>query len=44
ASAAFAALEDRVLQRVLAGGPGAAEPPAREEGKVRPVGQIRWAV
>ncbi|KVN04477.1 ATP-binding cassette domain-containing protein [Burkholderia diffusa] len=45
ASAAFAALEDRVLQRVLAGGPGAAEQGAAHEvDYVRPVGQIRWAV
>ncbi|UVE65660.1 ATP-binding cassette domain-containing protein [Burkholderia pyrrocinia] len=45
ASAAFAALEDRVLKRVLAGGPGAAEPGAvHEADNVRPVGQIRWAV
>ncbi|WP_027784341.1 MULTISPECIES: ATP-binding cassette domain-containing protein [Burkholderia] len=45
ASAAFAALEDRVLKRVLAGGPGAAVQDAeREADKVRPAGQIRWAV
>ncbi|MCA7966086.1 ATP-binding cassette domain-containing protein [Burkholderia cenocepacia] len=45
ASAAFAALEDRVLKRVLAGGPGAADHDAEHEAdKVRPVGQIRWAV
>ncbi|WP_175728419.1 ATP-binding cassette domain-containing protein [Burkholderia ambifaria] len=45
ASAAFAALEDRVLQRVLAGGPGGADQEAaREVDHVRPVGQIRWAV
>ncbi|MGU3776701.1 ATP-binding cassette domain-containing protein [Burkholderia metallica] len=45
ASAAFAALEDRVLQRVLAGGPGAADPRAAHAADdVRPVGQIRWAV
>ncbi|MCA8021779.1 ATP-binding cassette domain-containing protein [Burkholderia metallica] len=45
ASAAFAALEDRVLQRVLAGGPGAADPRAvHAADDVRPVGQIRWAV
>ncbi|WP_407971400.1 ATP-binding cassette domain-containing protein [Burkholderia pyrrocinia] len=45
ASAAFAALEDRVLKRVLAGGPGTAEPGAvHEADNVRPVGQIRWAV
>ncbi|KWF76787.1 aliphatic sulfonate ABC transporter ATP-binding protein [Burkholderia diffusa] len=45
ASATFAALEDRVLQRVLAGGPGAAEQGAAHEvDHVRPVGQIRWAV
>ncbi|WP_175819903.1 ATP-binding cassette domain-containing protein [Burkholderia sp. BCC0419] len=45
ASAAFAALEDRVLKRVLAGGPGAADQDAEQEtDKVRPVGQIRWAV
>ncbi|MET3819593.1 sulfonate transport system ATP-binding protein [Burkholderia sp. PvR073] len=45
ASAAFAALEDRVLQRVLAGGPGGADQEAAlEVDHVRPVGQIRWAV
>ncbi|MPV55924.1 aliphatic sulfonate ABC transporter ATP-binding protein [Burkholderia sp. HI2761] len=45
ASAAFAALEDRVLKRVLAGGPGAAVQDAEHEAdKVRPAGQIRWAV
>ncbi|EDT42176.1 ATP-binding cassette domain-containing protein [Burkholderia ambifaria] len=45
ASAAFAALEDRVLQRVLAGGPGGADREAAlEVDHVRPVGQIRWAV
>ncbi|ONP23858.1 aliphatic sulfonate ABC transporter ATP-binding protein [Burkholderia cenocepacia] len=45
ASAAFAALEDRVLKRVLAGGPGAADHDAEHQAdKVRPVGQIRWAV
>ncbi|MDN7904903.1 ATP-binding cassette domain-containing protein [Burkholderia diffusa] len=45
ASAAFAALEDRVLQRVLAGGPGgAAQHVAAEADHVRPAGQIRWAV
>jgi len=45
ASAAFAALEDRVLQRVLAGGPGGGEQGAAPEvDHVRPVGQIRWAV
>ncbi|MPV69406.1 ATP-binding cassette domain-containing protein [Burkholderia sp. BE17] len=45
ASAAFAALEDRVLKRVLAGGPGVAEQGAvHEADNVRPVGQIRWAV
>ncbi|OXI88511.1 aliphatic sulfonate ABC transporter ATP-binding protein [Burkholderia sp. AU33423] len=45
ASAAFAALEDRVLKRVLAGGPGAADHGApHETNNVRPVGQIRWAV
>ncbi|ALX12123.1 aliphatic sulfonate ABC transporter ATP-binding protein [Burkholderia cepacia JBK9] len=45
ASAAFAALEDRVLKRVLAGGPGAADQYAEHEAdNVRPVGQIRWAV
>ncbi|MGY6237720.1 ATP-binding cassette domain-containing protein [Burkholderia ambifaria] len=45
ASAAFAALEDRVLQRVLAGGPGGADQGAAlEVDHVRPVGQIRWAV
>ncbi|WP_448166588.1 ATP-binding cassette domain-containing protein [Burkholderia ambifaria] len=45
ASAAFAALEDRVLQRVLAGGPGGADQEAAlEVDYVRPVGQIRWAV
>ncbi|NIF39710.1 ATP-binding cassette domain-containing protein [Burkholderia sp. Tr-862] len=45
ASAAFAALEDRVLQRVLAGGPGGAgQEAAFEVDHVRPVGQIRWAV
>ncbi|WP_419687210.1 ATP-binding cassette domain-containing protein [Burkholderia theae] len=45
ASAAFAALEDRVLKRVLAGGPGAAEHgTVHEADNVRPVGQIRWAV
>lgn len=45
ASAAFAALEDRVLKRVLAGGPGAAEQrEVHEADNVRPVGQIRWAV
>ncbi|MBN3796909.1 aliphatic sulfonate ABC transporter ATP-binding protein, partial [Burkholderia sp. Ac-20392] len=43
--AAFAALEDRVLKRVLAGGPGAADHGAPHEAdNVRPVGQIRWAV
>ncbi|HDR9250646.1 aliphatic sulfonate ABC transporter ATP-binding protein [Burkholderia vietnamiensis] len=45
ASAAFAALEDRVLQRVLAGGPGGADPhAARDADYVRPAAQIRWAV
>ncbi|MGS0894150.1 ATP-binding cassette domain-containing protein [Burkholderia stagnalis] len=45
ASAAFAALEDRVLKRVLAGGPGATEAlPASDADPIRPVGQIRWAV
>ncbi|MET3216864.1 aliphatic sulfonate ABC transporter ATP-binding protein [Burkholderia sp. AU28863] len=45
ASAAFAALEDRVLKRVLAGGPGAVDQDTEHEAdKVRPVGQIRWAV
>jgi sulfonate transport system ATP-binding protein len=45
ASAAFAALEDRVLQRVLAGGPGGADPhAARDDDYVRPAAQIRWAV
>ncbi|RQS13243.1 ATP-binding cassette domain-containing protein [Burkholderia sp. Bp8998] len=45
ASAAFAALEDRVLQRVLAGGPGGGDRGAAPEvDDVRPVGQIRWAV
>ncbi|RKT99698.1 aliphatic sulfonate ABC transporter ATP-binding protein [Burkholderia sp. Nafp2/4-1b] len=44
ASAAFAALEDRVLQRVLAGGPGGADQQVPEVDHVRPVGQIRWAV
>ncbi|AOI98153.1 MULTISPECIES: ATP-binding cassette domain-containing protein [unclassified Burkholderia] len=45
ASAAFAALEDRVLQRVLAGGPGGAgQHVAAEADHVRPAGQIRWAV
>ncbi|WP_107311310.1 ATP-binding cassette domain-containing protein [Burkholderia metallica] len=45
ASAAFATLEDRVLQRVLAGGPGAADSRAvHAADDVRPVGQIRWAV
>ncbi|MDW9243759.1 ATP-binding cassette domain-containing protein [Burkholderia cepacia] len=45
ASAAFAALEDRVLKRVLAGGPGADAPgEVHEADDVRPVGQIRWAV
>ncbi|KWU23195.1 ATP-binding cassette domain-containing protein [Burkholderia sp. MS389] len=45
ASAAFAALEDRVLKRVLAGGPGAVDQDTQHEAdKVRPVGQIRWAV
>ncbi|HKT66879.1 MAG TPA: ATP-binding cassette domain-containing protein [Burkholderia sp.] len=45
ASAAFAALEDRVLQRVLAGGAGGADRGAAPEADhVRPVGQIRWAV
>ncbi|RQR39868.1 MULTISPECIES: ATP-binding cassette domain-containing protein [unclassified Burkholderia] len=45
ASAAFAALEDRVLQRVLAGGAGGADQrTALEVDHVRPVGQIRWAV
>ncbi|QQJ98501.1 ATP-binding cassette domain-containing protein [Burkholderia ambifaria] len=45
ASAAFAALEDRVLQRVLAGGPGGADQEAAlEVDYVRPAGQIRWAV
>ncbi|MBA9895410.1 ATP-binding cassette domain-containing protein [Burkholderia cepacia] len=45
ASAAFAALEDRVLKRVLAGGPGAdAQGEVHEADNVRPVGQIRWAV
>ncbi|KVW08518.1 aliphatic sulfonate ABC transporter ATP-binding protein [Burkholderia cepacia] len=45
ASAAFAALEDRVLKRVLAGGPGADAPgEVHEADNVRPVGQIRWAV
>ncbi|PFH12972.1 ATP-binding cassette domain-containing protein [Burkholderia sp. JKS000303] len=45
ASAAFAALEDHVLQRVLAGGPGAADQRAAlDVDNVRPVGQIRWAV
>ncbi|WP_269504026.1 ATP-binding cassette domain-containing protein [Burkholderia sp. IMCC1007] len=45
ASAAFAALEDHVLQRVLAGGPGAADQHAAlDVDNVRPVGQIRWAV
>ncbi|VWB22041.1 sulfonate ABC transporter ATP-binding protein [Burkholderia lata] len=45
ASAAFAALEDRVLKRVLAGGPGVADEGAvHDADNVRPVGQIRWAV
>ncbi|MDN7895815.1 ATP-binding cassette domain-containing protein [Burkholderia cepacia] len=45
ASAAFAALEDRVLKRVLAGGPGTDAPgEVHEADNVRPVGQIRWAV
>ncbi|WGY69858.1 ATP-binding cassette domain-containing protein [Burkholderia cepacia] len=45
ASAAFAALEDRVLKRVLAGGPGAADQDTEHwADNVRPVGQIRWAV
>lgn len=45
ASAAFAALEDRVLKRVLAGGPGTDTPgEVHEADNVRPVGQIRWAV
>ncbi|AXK65403.1 MULTISPECIES: ATP-binding cassette domain-containing protein [Burkholderia] len=45
ASAAFAALEDHVLQRVLAGGSGAADQRAAlDVDNVRPVGQIRWAV
>jgi sulfonate transport system ATP-binding protein len=45
ASAAFAALEDRVLQRVLAGGPGGTgQHAAAEADHVRPAGQIRWAV
>ncbi|MXN73511.1 ATP-binding cassette domain-containing protein [Burkholderia sp. 4701] len=44
ASAAFAALEDRVLQRVLAGGPGTAAQPAQGAGDARPDGRIRWAV
>ncbi|UXU89330.1 ATP-binding cassette domain-containing protein [Burkholderia sp. S-53] len=45
ASAAFAALEDRVLKRVLAGGPGTAEQgEVHQADNVRPVGQIRWAV
>lgn len=45
ASAAFAALEDHVLQRVLAGGHGAADRRAAlDVDNVRPAGQIRWAV
>ncbi|VWC63754.1 sulfonate ABC transporter ATP-binding protein [Burkholderia lata] len=45
ASAAFASLEDRVLKRVLAGGPGVADEGAvHDADNVRPVGQIRWAV
>ncbi|KVP61249.1 aliphatic sulfonate ABC transporter ATP-binding protein [Burkholderia ubonensis] len=44
ASAAFAALEDRVLRRVLAGGPAAAAQPARDAQGARPAGRIRWAV
>ncbi|MBY4834054.1 ATP-binding cassette domain-containing protein [Burkholderia dolosa] len=45
ASAAFAALEDRVLKRVLAGGPHADDSRiAHDEHNLRPVGQIRWAV
>ncbi|QQK04076.1 ATP-binding cassette domain-containing protein [Burkholderia anthina] len=45
ALAAFAALEDHVLQRVLADGPGAADQRAAlDVDTVRPVGQIRWAV
>ncbi|MGZ2744738.1 ATP-binding cassette domain-containing protein [Burkholderia stagnalis] len=44
ASAAFAALEDRVLQRVLAGGPGTAAQSAHGAGEARPDGRIRWAV
>ncbi|MGU7779910.1 ATP-binding cassette domain-containing protein [Burkholderia sp. PU8-34] len=47
ASAAFAALEDRVLQRVLAGGPGAVARAAHDAGAAddaRPARRIRWAV
>ncbi|MGU7769290.1 ATP-binding cassette domain-containing protein [Burkholderia sp. MR1-5-21] len=47
ASAAFAALEDRVLQRVLAGGSGAAPLAAHDAGAAddaRSAGRIRWAV
>ncbi|CAN0620404.1 Aliphatic sulfonates import ATP-binding protein SsuB 1 [Burkholderia multivorans] len=46
ASAAFAALEDRVLQRVLAGGAATAQSaqPSREARDGLPAGRIRWAV